>query len=113
MSSVIVGLIWQFPERTYVRIAVFDSWLYDNEKPFIHLDAIETFNLKEQVNTNYFEELIQKYLLDNTHASIVVVEAEKGRTARLKKELDEKFPGIQSKFVQREKWTDLWRERLR
>lgn len=81
-----------FPKGLMYGLQIFDSWLYDDEKPFIHLDAIETFNfLKEQVNTNYFEELIQKYLLDNTHASIVVVKAEKGRTARLEKELDEKL----------------------
>mgnify|MGYP002792005049 FL=1 len=84
-------------------LQIFDSWLYDDEKPFIHLDAIETFKfLKEQVNTNYFEQLIQKYLLDNTHASIVVVKAEKGRTARLEKELDEKLQAYKASLSKEE-----------
>ena len=70
----------------------FDSWLYDDEKPFIHLDAIETYEfLKKQVGTGYFEQLIQKYILDNTHGAIVVVKPERGRTARMDKELEEKL----------------------
>ena len=38
-----------------------------------------------------FEELIQKYILDNTHGAIVVVKPERGRTARLDKELEDKL----------------------
>lgn len=92
-----------FPKGLMYGLQIFDSWLYDDEKPFIHLDAIETFNfLKEQVNTNYFEEVIQKYLLDNTHASIVVVKAEKGRTARLEKELDEKLQAYKASLSKEE-----------
>ena len=92
-----------FPKGLMYGLQIFDSWLYNDEKPFIHLDAIETFNfLKEQVNTNYFEELIQKYLLDNTHASIVVVKAEKGRTARLEKELDEKLQAYKASLSKEE-----------
>lgn len=92
-----------FPKGLMYGLQIFDSWLYDDAKPFIHLDAIETFNfLKEQVNTNYFEELIQKYLLDNTHASIVVVKAEKGRTARLEKELDEKLQAYKTSLSKEE-----------
>ncbi len=92
-----------FPKGLMYGLQIFDSWLYDDEKPFIHLDAIETFKfLKEQVNTNYFEQLVQKYLLDNTHASIVVVKAEKGRTARLEKELDEKLQAYKASLSKEE-----------
>ena len=81
-----------FPKGLMYGLQIFDSWLYDDEKPFIHVDALDTFEfLKEKVETDYFEELIQKYLLDNTHASIVVVKPEKGRTARMEKELEEKL----------------------
>ena len=92
-----------FPKGLMYGLQIFDSWLYDDEKPFIHLDAIETFDfLKKQVNTDYFEQLIQKYLLDNTHASIVVVKAEKGRTARLEKELDEKLQAYKASLSKEE-----------
>ena len=92
-----------FPKGLMYGLQIFDSWLYDDEKPFIHLDAIETFEfLKAQVNTDYFEKLIQKYLLDNTHASVVVVKAEKGRTARLEKELDEKLQAYKESLSKEE-----------
>lgn len=81
-----------YPKGLMYGLQLFDSWLYAEDKPFIHMQAIPTFEfLKAQVGTGYFEELIQKYLLDNTHASVVIVKPEKGRTARLDKELDDKL----------------------
>lgn len=81
-----------YPKGLMYGLQLFDSWLYDDEKPFIHMQALPTFEfLKEQVGTGYFEGLIQKYLLDNTHGSIVIVKPEKGRTARMDKELEEKL----------------------
>ena len=81
----------------------FDSWLYDDEKPFIHLDAIETYEfLKNQVETGYFENLIQTYLLDNTHGAIVVVKPEQGRTARMDKQLEEKLAAYKASLSKEE-----------
>ena len=81
-----------YPKGLMYGLQIFDSWLYDDEKPFIHVEAIETFEfLKENIENGYFEKLIQKYLLDNTHGAIVVVKPEKGRTARMDRELEEKL----------------------
>ena len=81
-----------YPKGLMYGLQIFDSWLYDDEKPFIHVEAIETFEfLKANVGNGYFEQLIQKYLLDNTHGAIVAVKPEKGRTARMDKELEEKL----------------------
>ncbi|PWJ51620.1 insulinase family protein [Faecalicatena contorta] len=79
-----------YPKGLMYGLQMFDSWLYDEEKPFLHMEAIPTLEfLKTQIETGYFESLIQTYLLDNTHASIVIVKPEKGRTARLDRELEE------------------------
>lgn len=81
-----------YPKGLMYVLQMFDSWLYDEEKPFIHVEAIDTFELlKGKISEGYFEELIQKYLLDNTHGAIVVVKPERGRTARMEKELEEKL----------------------
>ena len=81
-----------YPKGLMYGLQIMDSWLYDENEPFMHMQAIPTFEfLKEQVSTGYFEELIQKYLLDNPHGSIVIVKPEKGRTARMDKELEEKL----------------------
>lgn len=81
-----------YPRGLMYGLQLYDSWLYDEEKPFIHMEAIPTFEfLKSQVETGYFENLIQTYLLDNTHGSIVIIRPEQGRTARMDRELAEKL----------------------
>lgn len=78
-----------YPKGLMYGLQIMDSWLYDDDKPFIHIEALDTFAfLKKQVGTRYYEDLIQKYLLDNTHGAIVIVKPEKGRTARMDAELD-------------------------
>ena len=67
-----------YPRGLMYGLQLFDSWLYDEEKPFIHMQAIPVFEfLKENVETGYFEDLIRKYLLDNTHGSIVIIRPER------------------------------------
>ena len=81
-----------YPKGLMYGLQVMDSWLYDENQPFIHIEALETFEfLKNKVGTGYYEELIQKYLLDNTHGAIVVVRPEQGRTARLDAQLQDKL----------------------
>lgn len=72
-----------FPKGLIYGIDVFDSWLYDETRPFEYLEQIPVYQtLREKVETRYYEELIQKYLLDNPHESILVVEPERGMTER-------------------------------
>ena len=81
-----------YPKGLMYGLDLFDSWLYDEKKPFIHMQAIPTFAfLKEQIGTRYFEDLIQRWILDNPHGSMVIVKPERGRTARMDRELDEKL----------------------
>ena len=92
-----------YPRGLMYGLQLFDSWLYDEEKPFIHMQAIPTFEfLKENVDTGYFEDLIRKYLLDNTHGSIVIIRPEKGRTARMARELAERLRAYKESLSQEE-----------
>ena len=82
----------QFPKGLLYGIQCLDSWLYDEMRPFLHLEAVDTYRfLKEQVDTGYFEELIEKYLLHNPHASVVIVEPEKGLNAKQEARLEQKL----------------------
>lgn len=81
-----------YPKGLMYGLQMMDSWLYDDEKPFIHIEALDMFEfLKKQIGTGYYEALIQNYLLDNPHGAIVIVTPEKGRTARMEAELEEKL----------------------
>lgn len=92
-----------YPKGLMYGLQLFDSWLYDEEKPFIHMQAIPTFEfLKSQVETGYFEKLIQQWILENTHGSIVIVKPEQGRTARLDKELSDKLQAYKASLSREE-----------
>ncbi len=81
-----------YPKGLMYGLQMLDSWLYDDNKPFIHVEANETFAvLKKKIEEGYFEELIQRYLLDNEHGCIVVLTPEKGLTAKRDKALSEKL----------------------
>lgn len=72
-----------YPKGLMYGLQMFDSWLYSDEKIFTHILANDTFAyLKSQIKTGYFEKLIQKYLLDNTHSTLVIVKPEKNLTAK-------------------------------
>jgi len=72
-----------YPKGLMYGLQIMDSWLYDETKPFIHLEANATFeSLKKKADTDYFESLIEKYLLNNTHVSLVEVRPQKGLTAK-------------------------------
>lgn len=69
----------QFPKGLLLGLNCLDSWLFDDMKPFIHLECLGTFaKLRKAVDTDYFEKLIQEYLLDNTHGSSVTVKPKRG-----------------------------------
>ena len=80
------------PKGLLYGIQALESWLYDEKEVFLHLEANSVYAyLKEQVETNYFEELLRKYFLENTHASVVIVEPEKGLNAKKEAELEEQL----------------------
>ena len=84
----------QFPKGLLFGLNCLDSWLFDDMKPFIHLECLGTFaKLRKAVDTDYFEKLIQEYLLDNTHGSSVTVKPKRGlgneREEALAKELSD------------------------
>lgn len=82
----------QFPKGLLFGLNCMDSWLFDDLKPFIHLECLDTFaKLRDKINTGYFEELIQKYLLDNTHGSEVVVKPARNKNAQEEQKLADKL----------------------
>ncbi len=81
-----------FPKGLMYGLQMFDSWLYDDNMPFDMIEAIDLFKrLKEKINTDYYEKLIEKYLIHNQHKSVLVVAPQKGLTAREEKELADRL----------------------
>lgn len=83
-----------YPKGLIYGLQCMDSWLYDEDEPFMHLEAGETFDLlrkQAQSGSGYFEGLVKQYLLDNPHASIVLIKPKKGLTAESDKALEKKL----------------------
>ena len=69
------GDFGSYPPGLMYGLQILDSWLYADHKPFIHVAAGETFGaLRDKLDTDYFEGLVLKYLLDNPHKTILMVE---------------------------------------
>ncbi|MCR4781449.1 MAG: insulinase family protein [Lachnospiraceae bacterium] len=80
------------PKGLIYGIGILDTWLYDKENSFGPLFSIERLNkLEERIDEGYFEKLIDKYLLNNTHKSIVCVDPEPGQNAKKDAALKEKL----------------------
>lgn len=81
-----------YPKGLMYGLQVFDSWLYDDAKVFWHIVANDTFaSLKAKIDTDYFEKLLEKYIINNTHKSIVTAVPVKGLGDRKEKELAQKL----------------------
>ncbi len=68
-----------YPKGLMYGLQMLDSWLYDEKKPFVHLELLSTFkSLREKVGTGWFESLIQQYILDCVNCSLVVLKPVEG-----------------------------------
>ena len=69
----------QFPKGLLYGLRAMSSWLYDDNKPFIHLkDSAGYTFLKDKIGTGYYEKVIKEYLLENNHTSLVVLKPKAG-----------------------------------
>ena len=102
-----------YPKGLMYGLQIFDSWLYDSEKPFIHVKANDTFEfLKKQIGTGYYEKLIEKYLIRNPHSSLVSIEPKIQLAAQNAKAEMERLASYQSTLTmeQRQKIVEETKE---
>jgi len=80
-----------YPKGLIYSMKCMDSWLYECS-PFIHLSFEDTITkVKAALTTDYFEKFIRKYLLENTHASILTVKPLKGMEEKKAEEIRKKL----------------------
>ena len=92
-----------YPKGLIYGLDVFDSWLYDDTKPFDYLRQLEDFAfLKEQIGTGYYENIIRTCLLENPHAVLLVVEPERGLTAKTDQLVREKLAALKASMSREE-----------
>ncbi len=92
-----------YPKGLMLGLQALDSWLYEDNTPFMHIEANNTYKeLKESAESGYFEALIEKYLLKNSHKTVVVVRPVQGLTARKERALHDKLQEYKSTLTKEE-----------
>ncbi len=96
----------QFPKGLLYGLRAMSSWLYDDNKPFLHLKDSNGYSfLKDKIGTGYYEKIIKEYLLDNTHKSVVILGPQIGLGAvkeeALKKKLAEYKAALSKEEIQK------------
>ncbi|MCR4909188.1 MAG: insulinase family protein [Lachnospiraceae bacterium] len=92
-----------YPKGLMYGLQCFDSWLYDEKNPFMHIEENATFAwLKEAVDKGWFEEILKTWILDNTHASILVMKPVRGLTAAKDKAVAEKLAEMKKSLSEEE-----------
>ncbi len=93
-----------YPKGLMLGIRCLDSWLYDDSRPFLHLEELAVIEyLKQQVDSGYFESLVQKYLLDNSHAAVVIAKPEYGVNAKKEELLNKKLEAYKASLSEKER----------
>ena len=93
-----------YPAGLMYGLQAFDSWLYQDDSVFLHLEALDTFAfLKEQAAEGYFEGLITKYLLENPHGSLVIIRPKRGLTAEQDEALKKKLAAYKESLTAEER----------
>ena len=68
-----------YPKGLIYGISCMDSWLYDGN-PFDCLRFEDLLQeLRNGLNTRYYEQLIENYILDNTHKVLITLRPEQGK----------------------------------
>ncbi|MCD7806127.1 MAG: insulinase family protein [Lachnospiraceae bacterium] len=71
----------RWPKGLIMGLQAMGTWNYSDEAPFAGLELDEIYEgLKKKAGQGYFEELVEKYLINNPHRSIVEMYPEEGLT---------------------------------
>lgn len=91
------------PKGLVYGLNAMETWLYDDNDPFTKLEYNAQFSsLKEELNTNYYEELINKYLLNNNHVAYVTVSPSNTLGAEKEQALKEKLVAYKASLTKEE-----------
>ena len=81
-----------YPRGLILGLNALDSWLYDENAPFMHIEANDTYKaLRDKIDTNYYEGLIERWMITNPHKAILTVKPSRGLTTRKDAALFEKL----------------------
>ena len=93
-----------YPKGLIYGLNALDTWLYNEDAPFINLELGEAFAfLRAKMDQGYFEELLRKHFLENPHKAVVVMTPEPGLTEKMAEELRQKLDTFAKSLTKEER----------
>lgn len=93
----------RFPKGLIYGLNFLGSWLYDDAKSMELADSLTPLaNLKNKVDTGYFEDLIRTCFLENTHKAYIHLYPEAGKNERMEQKLAAQLAAVKEKLTQKQ-----------
>ena len=93
----------RYPKGLMYGLMSFDSWLYDEKAPFIHIKVDETLGfMKRGLENGYFERLIESDVLNNTHKSYLVFKPEYGLNEKQEQQVKQELADYKASLSDQE-----------
>lgn len=81
-----------YPRGLMLGLQAMDSWLYDDNAPFLHIESGAVFTaIRDRLDKGYFEKLILEYFLENRHAAYVTLVPRLNLNEKNEKALEDKL----------------------
>ena len=94
----------RWPGGLLICMGMLNSWLYNDDKVFDFYKLNDVFaELRELIDTDYYEKLVDKYFINNPHAVLLTVVPERGLIGRQEKMLKDKLLAYQNSLTEEEK----------
>ncbi len=101
-----------YPKGLIFGLDAMDSWLYDDNAVWENLEIGDLFDeLRKDAENGYFERLIEKHLLKNTHRSVILLLPEQGLTEKKDAERREKMARFAASLSKEERLAILEEEK--
>ncbi|MCR5650520.1 MAG: insulinase family protein [Lachnospiraceae bacterium] len=90
-----------YPKGLMYGLECLDSWLYDDSDPFSHIElngVFEALRAEIESDSRYFEKILERFFVKNTHSSFVMLKPEKGLSTRKEEETAKKLAKLKEKL---------------
>lgn len=93
----------RYPKGLILGLKMLDSWLYDDTKPFTLIEMLNVYSsLRSRIGTDYFTDIIRKYMIDNTHKTVLKLIPKKGLTQARDKALADRLAAYKASLDKEE-----------
>lgn len=82
----------RYPKGLMLGLRIYDNWIYGGDNPYSSVSCGDLFTeMRSLIETDYYEQVVKTYLLENKHGSVIVNAPVKGLTLENDNKLKEKL----------------------